>query len=85
MVSIMVVGAVLIVGFFVATRLISGDNRQDRRSQQDSAGSGYGSTDGGYSATSDPDKSDDSIDDGGSGDSGGGDSGGGDGGGGGGD
>ena len=83
MVSIIVAGVVLLAGFFVVTRLMSGENRENRRPQQDSAGSGYASTDGGYSGTSDPDKSDDSIDDGGSGDSGGGDSGGGDSGGGG--
>ncbi len=82
MVSILVIGTVLIVGFLVATRLMSGENRENRRPQQDSAGSGYGSTDGGYSDAGDRDKSHDSNDDAGSGDSGGGDSGGGDGGGG---
>ncbi len=83
MVSIIVVSAVLIVGFFVVTRLMSGENRENRRPQQDSAGSGYASTDGGYSDTGAHDKSHDTIDDGGSTDSGGSDSGGGDSGGGG--
>ena len=83
MVSIMVVGAVLLVGFFVVTRLMSGESRENRRPQQDSAGSGYASTDGGYSDTTAHDKSHDSNDEGDSTDSGGSDSGGGDSGGGG--
>jgi len=79
MLSIIVVGAVLIVVFLV----VAGRGQETSSRNRDTGASGYASTDGGYSDTSAHDKSHDSNDDGGSTDSGGSDSGGGDSGGGG--